>query len=134
VSGSGSSIYAIGAPPNEPRGWRISIKNPRDTSKTVEDVFLKNESMSTSGNYEKFFFAEGKMYSHIMDPRTGWPAEGVLQVSVISPRTLDSEAWTKPYYINGREWAAAHKPKDFRVFLCEGKYEWTKETSCAWLQ
>lgn len=134
VSGSGSSIYAMGAPPSDARGWKVTIKNPRNPSETIQDIYLKNESMSTSGNYEKFFFAEGRMYSHIMDPRTGWPSEGVLQVSVISPRTIDSEAWTKPYYINGRSWAAAHKPKEFRVFLCEGKYERTKETSCAWLQ
>ncbi len=130
VSGSGSSIYAIGAPPSEPRGWKVTIKNPRNTSETIEEVYLKNESMSTSGNYEKFFFAEGKMWSHIMDPRTGYPAEGTLSVSVVAPRTLDSEAWTKPYYINGRQWAANHKQKGFRVFVCEDK----KETSCAWLQ
>ncbi len=129
VSASGSSIYALGAPPAEPRGWKLSIKNPRRASATIEDVFLKNESMSTSGNYEKFFFAEGKMWSHIMDPRTGFPAEGILSVSVIAPRTIDSEAWTKPYYINGRQWAANHKPKAFRVFICEDK----KETTCAWL-
>lgn len=135
VSASGSSIYALGAPPKEPRGWEVSIKNPRNTSETLQDIFLKNESMSTSGNYEKFFLAEGKMYSHIMDPRTGWPAEGVLQVSVIAPRTLDSEAWTKPFYVNGRQWASAHKSKEFRVYLCEGKYDRTKkESSCAWLQ
>ncbi len=134
VGGSGSSIYALGTPPSDARGWKVSIKNPRKPSETFQDIYLKNESMSTSGNYEKFFFAEGHMYSHIMDPRTGWPAEGVLQVSVIAPRTIDSEAWCKPYYINGRRWTAAHKPKEFRVFLCEGKYERTKETSCAWLQ
>ena len=79
--------------------------------------------MSTSGSYEKFFRAEGKIYSHIMDPRTGYPAQGMLSVSVIAPRTLDSEAWTKPYFINGREWAAKHKPKEFRVFLCEDRSE-----------
>jgi thiamine biosynthesis lipoprotein len=134
IGGSGSSIYALGAPPSEPRGWKVSIKNPRNPSETIKDLYLKDESMSTSGNYEKFFFAEGRMYSHIMDPRTGWPAEGVLQVSVVAPRTIDSEAWTKPYYVNGRSWAAAHKAKEFRVFLCEGTYERTKETSCAWLQ
>lgn len=129
ISGSGSSIYALGAPPSEPRGWKIAIKNPRSPSKTIEEVFLKDESMSTSGNYEKFFFAEGRMWSHIMDPRTGYPAEGVLSDSVIAPRTLDSEAWTKPVYINGRQWTANHKPKGFRVFLCEDK----KENPCAWL-
>jgi thiamine biosynthesis lipoprotein len=129
VSGSGSSIYAMGAPPSDPRGWKISIKDPRKPSRTIEDVYLKNESMSTSGDYEKFFYAEGRMWSHIMDPRTGYPAEGVLSVSVIAPRTLDSEAWAKPFYVNGRQWAVTHKPKGFRVFLCEDN----KETSCAWL-
>jgi len=114
ISGGGSSIYAIGAPPNE-KGWKIDIKNPRKTSESVETVYLKDESMSTSGNYEKFFYAEGKMYSHIMDPRTGYPSQGTLSTSVIAPRTLDSEAWTKPYYILGRQWAAQHKHKDFRV-------------------
>ena len=129
VSASGSSIYGLGTPPGDSRGWKVSIKNPRNRSATLQDLYLKDESMSTSGNYEKFFFAHGKMWSHIMDPRTGYPAQGVLSVSVISPRTVDSEAWTKPFYINSRQWAANHKPKGFRVFVCEDK----KETSCAWL-
>jgi FAD:protein FMN transferase len=129
VSAAGSTIYALGTPPGEPRGWKVSIKNPKNRSVTIQDLYLKNESMSTSGNYEKFFFAQGRMWSHIMDPRTGFPAQGVLSVSVVAPKPIDSEAWTKPFYINGRQWAANHKPKGFRVFVCEDK----KETSCAWL-
>ena len=86
--------------------------------------------MSTSGNYEKFFRASGRLYSHIMDPRTGYPAQGMLSVSVITPKTTDSEAWTKPYYINGRRWASAHQLKGSRVYLCEDR----SEPSCAWLQ
>jgi thiamine biosynthesis lipoprotein len=70
------------------------------------------------------------MYSHVMDPRTGYPAQGTLSVSVIAPKTLDSEAWTKPYYINGRAWAASHKIKNARVFLCDDR----SDVSCAWLQ
>jgi FAD:protein FMN transferase len=93
---------------------------------------LKNESMSTSGSYEKFFWAEGKIYSHIMDPRTGYPAEGVLSASVIAPLTIDSEAWCKPFYINGRDWSAKHKPNGFRVYLCTGGTGTGQ--SCAWLQ
>lgn len=129
VSGASSSIYAIGAPPGE-QGWKISIKNPRDTSKTAAAVWLKDQSLSTSGNYEKFFYADGKMWSHIMDPRTGYPSMGTLSVSIISPRTIDSEAWAKPYYILGRDWTAKHKNKEFRVFYCEDKLD----TPCAWLQ
>lgn len=130
VSASGSSIYGLGAPPNEP-GWKIKIRDPKDASKTAAEVVLHDNSLSTSGNYEKFFFAEGKLYSHIMDPRTGYPSEGMLAVSVVSPKTIDSEAWCKPYYIRGRAWAAQHKKQDFRVFLCEDKVGSDK---CAWLQ
>ena len=129
VSASGSSIFGLGAPPGE-KGWKVQIRDPKDQSKSVAEVYLKDESMSTSGNYEKFFRAEGKIYSHIMDPRTGWPAQGVLTVSVVAPRTLDSEAWTKPFFVNGREWAAKHKPAGLRAFFCED----LPEKSCAWLQ
>lgn len=129
VSGGGSSIYAIGAPPDNARGWYVRIRDPKDANKTAAEVYLKNNSLSTSGNYEKFFRAEGKLYSHIMDPRTGFPAEGMLSVSVVAPRTLDSEVWAKPYYILGRAWTERHKPADFSVFMCEDK----ASQACAWL-
>ena len=129
ISAGGSSIYALGTP-NNGQGWEVKIRDPKDAAKTVARVYLKDESLSTSGSYEKFFEADGRIYSHIMDPRTGYPAEGVLSVSVIAPKTLDSEAWTKPYFILGRQWAANHKPRQFRVFLCEDK----AEQPFAWLQ
>jgi thiamine biosynthesis lipoprotein ApbE len=65
-----------------------------------------------------------------MDPRTGYPAQAAVSVSVIAPRTIDSEAWTKPFFIQGRRWAEQHKPKHFRVFMCEDE----TGSSCAWLQ
>jgi thiamine biosynthesis lipoprotein len=129
VAASGSSIYGLGAPPNEPRGWRITIRDPRNERASVAEAFLKNESLSTSGSYEKFFRAEGHVYSHIMDPRTGYPAPGMLSVSLITPRTIDSEAWAKPFFINGRHWAAQHNPHRFRAFFCEDR----TEQPCAWL-
>jgi thiamine biosynthesis lipoprotein len=130
VAGSDSSIYGMGAPPNESRGWAVDVKDPWDHRKTVAEVFLKDMSLSTSGSYEKFFRAEGRTYAHIMDPRTGFPAQGSVSVSVIAPRTIDSEAWAKPYFVNGRQWAARHKPKDFRVYFCEDR----TDQPCAWLQ
>jgi thiamine biosynthesis lipoprotein len=130
VAGSVSSIYGLGAPPSEARGWRVEIKDPWQPSRRAAEVFLKDMSMSTSGSYEKFFRAEGRIYSHVMDPRTGYPAKGTAAVSVVAPRTLDSEAWTKPFFVNGRHWAARHKPKEFRVFFCEDR----TDQPCAWLQ
>ncbi len=134
ISGGGSSIYAMGAPPGE-TGWNVKFRDPRDETKTTIEVFLKNESMSTSGSYEKFFMAGGKMYSHIMDPRTGFPAGGMIAVSVIAPRALDSEAWTKPVFIQGRKWAAQHIPKGFRAIVCEDNTSGTgSDQPCVWLQ
>lgn len=129
ISAGGSSIHAIGTPPGEP-GWKVDIRDPKDETKVVAEVVLKNESLATSGNYEKFFVADGKLYSHIMDPRTGFPAQGMLSVSVISPSPLASEIWAKPYYILGRRWAAAHRKKEFRVLTCEDG----TPHRCEWIQ
>lgn len=128
ISAGGSSIYGLGSPGGS--GWKVQIRDPQAPSRTIEEMVLKNESMSTSGSYEKFFFAGGKRYSHIFDPGTGYPAEGVVSVSVVAPSTLDSEAWTKPFFIRGRRWAAENKPQGFLVFLCEDRME----LACAWLQ
>jgi FAD:protein FMN transferase len=129
VSAGGSSIYGIGAPPDGPRGWSIHIRDPKNEEDTAAQVTLKNASLSTSGGYEKFFWADGKLYSHIMDPRTGFPARGMLSVSIVAPKTLDSEIWAKPYYILGRAWTQQHKGKEFQVFLCENK----AGANCSWL-
>ena len=130
VSAAGSSIYGLGAPPEDSRGWPITISGPREPEEAAATVFLRDMSLSTSGSYEKFFWAEGRTYSHIMDPRTGYPARGTSSVSVQAARTLDSEAWTKPFFINGRAWTRAHKPEAFRVFLCdEGS-----PAACSWIQ
>ncbi len=126
ITASGSSMYALGSPPGE-KGWHVRIRDPKSEKITVAEIYLKDESMSTSGSYEKFFEAEGKIYSHIMDPRTGYPAQGMVSVSVVTPKTLDSEAWTKPFFVNGAAWTRKHVPEGFRVFLCEdGK-------PCYWL-
>jgi len=122
-------MVGMGAPPEEPRGWRVGIKDPRNRRRTLDEVFLKDASLSTSGSTEKFFRAEGRVYSHIMDPRTGFPAEASGSVAVVAPRAIDSEAWAKPYFILGREWTEQHKPKQFRVCFCNGRVE----EKCVWL-
>ena len=140
ISGGGSSIYCLGNPPDEPAGWHVQIKDPGDEFKPAAEITLKNESLSTSGSYEKFFMAEGKTWSHIMDPRTGYPSQGTLSVTVVAPLTLDSEVWAKPYFILGRSWTASHKPRNFRVFYCPDSNSDNNQKNdkvnqpCAWLQ
>jgi thiamine biosynthesis lipoprotein len=130
ISAGGSSIFGMGAPPDDARGWHIRIRRPDDGHEPAADVFLKDMSLSTSGDYEKFFWADGKIYSHIMDPRTGRPARGASSVSVLAPRAIDSEVWAKPYFINGRIWTRAHLPSGVRVFYCDDG----KPVGCGWIE
>jgi thiamine biosynthesis lipoprotein len=130
VAASGSSIFGLGNPPDQTRGWPISIADPWDHRYNAAQVFLKDMSLSTSGSYEKSFRIGGHRYSHIMDPRRGVPAEGAVQVTVMAPRTIDSEIWAKPYFIQGRDWTAAHKPKSWKVLYCED----TATNLCSWVE
>jgi thiamine biosynthesis lipoprotein len=143
ISAATSTVFGIGAPPSDARGWEVRIVHPRNRQQTVERVYLKDESLSTSGNYEKFFTAGNRMYSHIMDPRTGFPAQGMLQVSVVAPKAIDSEAWTKPVYINGVAWFQHARQRDrelhkLRAHACpalgRGRAGEGWDTKCAWLQ
>jgi thiamine biosynthesis lipoprotein len=130
VSGGGSTIYGLGAPPDDPEGWTIAIQVPGAPDRTAADVVLKDRALSTSGSYEKFFWADGRGYSHVMDPRTGYPARGTASVSVLAARAIDSEAWAKPYFVNGRAWTAARMAPNHRVFFCDD----VRPPACAWVK
>jgi thiamine biosynthesis lipoprotein len=120
-----SSVYALGAPPDSPRGWLLEIDGPKrgDGAK----VFLKDQSLSTSGSREKFFEAGGRTYSHILDPRTGQPAQGLASVSVVAPTALESEVWSTAVFVNGLEWASRSAPSNFEVYGCP------TDDACRWL-
>ncbi|MBI1354486.1 MAG: 30S ribosome-binding factor RbfA [Acidobacteria bacterium] len=128
ISAGTSSLYAIGAPPDEPEGWPVEIRNPKDADEVATTVRLRDASMSTSGSYEKFFEVDGKVYSHIFDPRTGQPAQGTLAVSVLSESALDSEAWATALFVNGGDWARRKAPAELRIYYCgtEGGCDWIR--------
>ena len=127
VSSGTSSIYALGAPPDNEEGWRLAIRAPSKEGEADTVVRLRDEALSTSGSYEKFFEEDGKRYGHILDPRTGEPATGIEAVSVIAPLTIDTEAWSTAFFVNGAEWTKAHPIPNGRVFLCE------QDGPCNWL-
>ncbi len=127
VSAAGSSIFGLGAPPGRP-GWPVTIGHPKKHRSVVAEVMLRDEALSTSGVREKSFQVNGRVYGHILDPRTGRPALGAALVAVTAPHATDTEAWTKAVFVNGRLWSAAHKPPGYRFFFCDEPNE------CAWLQ
>lgn len=105
ISSGSSSIYAIGEPPGK-AGWSVRVPDPLDRTRTVSTVLLKDQSLSTSGSYEKFFRLNGRTYSHIMDPRTGRPVEGMLQTTVITPEATDSDALSTAVFVMGPQQSA----------------------------
>ena len=80
----GGSVYAKGE--NETGApWRIGIKNPDSEASYMGIVSVKDMSVTTSGDYERYFEVEGKRYHHILDLKTGYPAEsGLRSVTIIS--------------------------------------------------
>src|SRR5258708_20461302 len=105
INSGSSSIYAIGAPPGK-AGWPVRVSDPLDRTRILSTILLKDQSLSTSGSYEKFFQLNGRTYCHIMDPRSGRPVEGVLQTSVIAPQTTASAALSTAVFVMGPERSA----------------------------
>ena len=110
ISAGGSTIYAIGAPPGKP-AWETEIQDPVERHKIATKIRLKDQALSASGSYEKFFELNGKRYSHIMDPRTGLPVQGVLSVVVITADGLSGDALDNVFYVLGVERARASMKK-----------------------
>jgi thiamine biosynthesis lipoprotein len=107
VDAGSSTLYALGAPPGK-KGWLVRVPKPGDRSQTISTVLLRDESLSTSGSYEKFFQLNGRTYCHIMDPRTGAPVEGMLQATVIAADGTTTEALSKPMFVMGTEQGAKY--------------------------
>lgn len=65
--------------------WIIGILNPFSKTATTDITSLKNEAIVTSGSYEKFALIDGKRYSHIINPKTGFPSRGLISVTIKGP-------------------------------------------------
>jgi thiamine biosynthesis lipoprotein len=102
IDAGSSTIYAMGAPPGK-IGWTIQVPRPGDRTHSISSVVLRDTSLSTSGNYEKFFTLNGKIYCHIMDPRSGEPVQGTMQTTVITPNATDSDALSLIMFVMGPE-------------------------------
>lgn len=120
ISSGTSSLYALGSPPGE-NGWKISVRNPLDKSQAACVLRLQNLSLSVSGDYEKFFKLDGKIYAHIMDPHTGMPVKNMLSTAVISPSATDSDALSTSFYVEGpratRKYLASHPNRTAILFV-----------------
>lgn len=84
------------------RPWEIGIRHPRDRFKLLAELPLSNISISTSGDYERFFIKDGVLYHHIIDVKTGYPAAmGCQSVTILAPDTMTSDALSTAVFVLG---------------------------------
>lgn len=100
VSAGGSTVYALGAPPGE-SGWFVEIADPMDPGTVAFRTRLRNRALSVSGSAEKSFQRDGITYSHIMDPRTGRPVQGMLGVAVLADTGTAGDALDNAFFVLG---------------------------------
>jgi thiamine biosynthesis lipoprotein len=98
-------------------GWRIGVRHPFEGEKQIGVLRLTaGMAVATSGNYEQSVTIEGKRYTHIMDPRTGYPVSGTAAVTVLSPKAGEADAMSTALFVLGEPDAAETLA---RAPLCE---------------
>ena len=100
VSAGGSSVLAIGG---EGRGWTIDVTSPV-LDRRIGRLRLRDAALGTSGAGEQFFITHGAdatRYGHVIDPRTGWPARGVLSASVVTRDAETADALSTAFLVGG---------------------------------
>jgi FAD:protein FMN transferase len=102
LHGGNSSVLARGSHAATPRqGWSIGVRNPLRPEQRLGELRVVDQALATSGSGSQFFIHEGQRYGHILDPRTGWPAQGVLSTTVIAPTAALADALSTALYVMG---------------------------------
>lgn len=131
----GGNVMALGS--KQGRKWRVGIQHPRQPGPMATVALEDGEAIGTSGDYQRFFEVDGKRYPHLLDPRSGYPADHTQAVTVLIPGGAKagtrSDAASKPIFIAGPDaWRAMAKQmeiglvlrvdRDNRVFVTEALY------------
>ncbi len=90
---------------------------------------LRDRALSVSGGYERFFVKDGVTYTHVMDPRTGRPVQGLLSVAVLTATATDGDALDNVFFVQGLEAArtalARLPPTEALFFVPRQGRKWT---------
>jgi thiamine biosynthesis lipoprotein len=122
IHGGHSSVLARGYPAarqgkssKDPAdGWTVGVRHPLQPDRRLTQLQLRDQALATSGSGAQSFVHEGRCYGHILDPRTGRPAEGVLLATAIAPNAALADALSTAFYVMG--------PQATREY-CQGRPE-----------
>ena len=121
VINAGGDLKVIGRHGDRP--WRVGIRDPRGEGVLAVLDVHDGEAVFTSGDYERYFVWEGKRYHHILDPRTGYPAQGTRSVTVIHPDAATADAAATALFVAGPDlWPKIARQMGLRdVLLVDAK-------------
>ena len=121
---AGGQVQVFGsAAPGVP--WKVGVRNPRKEGYIAGLGFDSETGISTSGDYERFFEVDGVRYHHILDPKTGYPARGVMSLSVVTTDPVRADALSTALFVMGPERALefAKRRHGIEVIIVNAKGE-----------
>ncbi len=136
IDGSGDTVF-FGAKPGGAL-WTIGVRDPMNIDKVLLRIYGTDFAVTTCGDDEKYFIKDGRRVHHVIDPKTGRPSQKSRQITVISKRGFDADAWDTASFVMGPE---AAKPvlekKGFRAVMVDGQGRMTltkglKKESTQW--
>ncbi len=101
IVNAGGNLNLRGGKRGKP--WRIGIQSPRDEGKLLGKLTLTEISVATSGDYQRYFIKDGIRYHHILDPRTGFPARGLISATVIGRGKTSMDGFSSAVFILGAD-------------------------------
>lgn len=99
---AGGDISTIGTK-TDGTPWRVGIQDPRESTQLLGIIPLINNTIVTSGDYERFFIKDGVRFHHILDPHTGYPARDVISVTIVADFAADGDALSTAVFVLGRK-------------------------------
>jgi thiamine biosynthesis lipoprotein len=101
IHGGHSSVVALGNETPTASGWTIGLADPQRPQRRRGLLHLRNRAMATSAATQQYFEHEGRKLGHLLDPRSAWPAEGMLSATVTAPTAAEADALATALFILG---------------------------------
>lgn len=126
IHGGHSSMLARGSRATEANvdgGWTIALRHPLRHEQRLAEIILRDRALGTSGSGNQFFHFGGRRLGHILDPRTGYPAEGLLSATVLAPTAAQADALSTAFFVLGVERAIEFcrtRPDLGALFVAQG--------------
>lgn len=125
IINAGGDISVIGRRPDDVP-WRVGVQDPAEPSEIRWILPLDDQSVVTSGDYQRFFEYEGERFHHIIDPRTGFPARGLHSVTIVGTEAALSDAFSTTVFVLGWEEGRAlvEKLQDVEAIIMSATDTW----------